>query len=187
MKQHRKSIRLPGYDYSTPGAYFITICTDFLRILFGNVTNTHMQLNALGTNAHNCWDEMPNHYPEVKLEVFQIMPNHMHGILIIGEPDIAEEKPRQVFKRHALGTILGSYKSAVTNQIHSLSGNEHTVVWEANYYEHIIRDDESLQRIREYIINNPLKWHLDRYNPERTGKDDVDDWLDVLDSQPDMV
>jgi REP element-mobilizing transposase RayT len=168
MKKLRKHVRLPGFDYSTPGAYFVTICADFFRCLFGEVRDGVMQLNDLGAIAHRCWEEIPKHYPEADLDVFQIMPNHMHGVVYLTE------------KGHSLGNIVGSYKGAVTRQIRASRIHVRAAIWETSYHDHVIRNDDSLQKIRTYIINNLLKWELDRYNPHRKESEESDDWLDIL-------
>ena len=173
--KHRKHIRLPGYDYSTPGAYFVTICTRLFQCLFGQVSNGIIDLNNLGRLAHDCWTSIPDHYPTVAVDVFQIMPNHLHGILLFEEDGSSQRISP------SLGNVIGSYKSAVTRQIHALPGHSKILIWEANYYEHIVRNEDSLQKIRHYIVNNPLRWELDTYNPRRLAENKTDDWLDVLD------
>jgi REP element-mobilizing transposase RayT len=127
-----------------------------------------MRLNEYGNIADNCWKEIPIHYDEVEIDALQIMPNHMHAVILLHR------------HRHALGTIIGSYKAAVTKRIRELPGWSRARVWETNYYEHVIRNDDSLHRIRQYIVNNPLKWELDRYHPARQKRDETDDWLDFL-------
>ena len=146
----------------------MTICSDFFRCLFGEVKDGAMQLNAFGLIAHRCWEEIPRHYSEVEVDVFQVMPNHMHGIVYLTE------------KGHSLGNIVGSYKGAVTKQIRASHKHASEAIWETSYHDHIIRNEDSLQKIRTYIINNPLKWELDRYNPHRKENNESDDWLDVL-------
>lgn len=168
MAKLRKHTRLPVYDYSTPGRYFVTMCTDFMQSIFGDITDGSMRLNEFGTIAHNCWEEVPTHFPEAELDFFQVMPNHVHAILLLGD------------RSHKLGHIIGSYKAAVTKRIHELPGNSGITVWERSFYDHIIRDEDSLRQIRRYITNNPLKWELDRYHPTRQGDEATDDWLDVL-------
>ena len=127
-----------------------------------------MMLSECGNIADHCLKEIPEHYEEVEIDALQVMPNHMHAIILLHK------------HRHTLGKIIGSYKAVVTRRIRQLPGCLQTTVWETNYYEHVIRNDDSLQRIRQYIVNNPLKWELDRYHPARQKRDEADDWLDFL-------
>jgi len=196
-KHRRRSIRLSGYDYSQPGAYFVTICTLNRACLFGDIVNGVMQLNPIGRMVQECWRAIPQHFPHVVLDAFVVMPNHVHGILVIVEKtnagaahsagamrsvgathasplqnDNTPTRPRGP-KRQSIASIVGSFKSAVTKCINEYRGTPGAPVWQRNYYEHIIRTEESLNRIREYILQNPLRWHLDRENPERTGVDEL--------------
>lgn len=181
-KHHRRSIRLQGYDYSSPGAYFITICTQNRESLFGDVVDGAMVLNEFATIAQRCWLEIPCHFLNVSLDEYVIMPNHVHGIIIIGEQNVGARHavplpPRtERFGKPTHGsipTIVRSFKSAVAKRINEHRGTPGAPVWQRNYYEHIIGTGESLDRIRRYIAENPLRWHLDRENPRRSGKDDL--------------
>ncbi|MBX6362113.1 MAG: transposase [Acidobacterium ailaaui] len=198
-KHHRRSIRLQGYDYSSPGAYFITICTQNRESLFGDVVDGEMVWNEFATIAQRCWLEIPCHFLNVSLDEYVIMPNHVHGIIIIGEQNVGARHGathtivgvRYIGARHAvplppprierfgkpthgsIPTIVRSFKSAVAKRINEHRGTPGAPVWQRNYYEHIIGNDESLRRIRRYIAENPLRWHLNRENPRRTGKDDL--------------
>jgi len=182
-RHHRRSIRLKGYDYTRPGAYFITICTHERAHLFGAVVEGKMQLNDAGRIAEQCWRDIPVHFPHVQLDAFVIMPNHVHGVLWIVAHDGARVgathasplrnapiPPRGPVPQ-SIGAIIGQFKSAVTRQINALRNAPGAPVWQRNYYEHIIRNEQALNAIRRYIVENPLRWHLDRYNPERIGKD----------------
>ena len=196
--QGRRSIRLKGYDYSQPGAYFITICTANRACLFGEVVDGNMQLNPMGHIARQCWLAIPDHFPNTALDEFIIMPNHVHGIIwIVEKPNVENDdandaivgathaivgathasplhtqpNPPRGPKRQSIGAIVGSYKSAVTKRINERRNTPGATVWQRNYYEHVIRNDESLNRIRQYILENPIRWHLDRENPAATGKD----------------
>ena len=196
-KHRRRSIRLPGYDYSQPGAYFVTICTLNRACLFGDIVNGVMRLNPMGCMVQECWMAIPQHFPHVVLDAFVVMPNHVHGILVIVEKtnagaahsagamrsvgathasplqnDNTPTRPRGP-KRQSIASIVGSFKSAVTKCINEYRGTPGAPVWQRNYYEHIIRTEESLNHIREYILQNPLRWHLDRENPERTAVDEL--------------
>jgi REP element-mobilizing transposase RayT len=132
-----------------------------------------MQLNKLGALVQESWEEIPLHYPEVTLDTLQIMPSHLHATLYL------EEAPG-ITSRHSLGTIVGSFKAAASKRIRAEIRDPGFPVWQTNYYEHVIRNEESLVRIRDYILNNPLKWELDRYNPHVKVDTEGDDWLDLL-------
>lgn len=179
-RHQRKSVRIKEYDYTQAGAYFVTIVTYQRDSLFGDIDDGEMTLNAFGAIADECWRAIPDHFPFVELGAYVIMPNHVHGIIIIHEPVGARhgesmtvgathasplpKQPRGPAPR-SLGAIVGSFKSAVTRRI----GREHnaTGIWQRNYYEHIIRDEKDLQRITDYIEANPSRWDEDDENPVR--------------------
>jgi len=168
---HRRSIRLPDYDYCQPGAYFITLVTYQRDCLFGNIVSVDMQLSPMGQIADEHWRAIPEHFPHVELGAYVVMPNHVHGIIIIRENGMAAKSLPSAGARHAsplrpngvkprsIGAIVGSYKSAVTKRI----GRECNVtgVWQRNYYEHIIRNDADYNRIHRYIESNPANWVRD--------------------------
>lgn len=168
---HRRSIRLKGYDYSQPGLYFITICTKNREHLFGRIENGIMLLNEFGEIANNEWLKTADIRDNVELLEYIIMPNHMHGIILLNDVDdcrgTARRDPTTMqFGKpipRSLPTIIRSYKSAVTKQINILRDAPGAPVWQRNYYEHIIRNEKSFYQISEYIRNNPLKWQDDRY------------------------
>jgi putative transposase len=168
MRQ-RHSIRLPGYDYSQPGAYFVTFCTRGRECLFGSVVNCEMQLNDMGRKVWLVWKDLPRRFANVTLDAFTVMPNHIHGIIFVGAQFIAPNQlalaQRGAMNRApTLGEIVRTYKAVSTRLIRqSISPG---FVWQRNYYEHVIRDDHSLERIRDYIANNPARWAEDEENPE---------------------
>ena len=182
--RHRRSLRLPRYDYSQANAYFLTICATNKEFLFGQIIDGNMNLSKAGQVVEEEWLKTANLRPYVKLDQFIIMPNHFHGILWIDpEPKgTARRAPtREEFGNPLAGslpTIMRAFKAAVTNQINRLRGTPNIAVWQRNYYEHVIRNDKSLERIREYIINNPYSWELDRENPNRQGEHEFYRWLD---------
>jgi REP element-mobilizing transposase RayT len=168
-KHHRRSIRLQGYDYSQPGAYFITICTKDRKYLFGNIIDGKMVLNEYGKIAQQCWLDIPLHYQNVELNEFVVMPNHVHGIIIININDTVgtihelplhelplHELPLQKQQRRlmTLPKIIGRFKMNSAKQINQLRQTPGIPLWQRNYYEHIIRNKHELNRIKEYIINN---------------------------------
>ncbi len=171
---NRRSNRLCGYDYSQPGSYFITICVhDRTENMFGNVVNGATVLNEVGEYAKKAWLDMPEHYPDVKLDEFMVMPNHLHGIIricnLVGvqhvEP-LQKREPRlnqyQHVIPHSIGTIVRGMKSAVTKWFRQKYPG--TILWQRDYYDHVIRDENSLYYIRKYIRNNPLSWMEDSEN-----------------------
>ena len=191
-KHHRRSIRLPGYDYTQPGAYFITICTFHHKYLFGEVVAGEMRQNEFGGIVQTCWDEIPVHFLHTELDAFVVMPNHIHGIILITDAVGARHAvplhgnaasphgnavPPQQTERFgkpvpgSIPTIVRSFKSAVTRRINQLRDTQGTPVWQRNYFEHIVRNEHTLNAIRQYILNNPHRWPLDRYNPDASGPD----------------
>ncbi len=228
----RRSIRLPHYDYTSVGGYFITICTKDKKCVFGRVDGEQMCLNPIGRVAHDCWLQIPEHFSNVILDAYVIMPNHMHGILMLSDPNdeskaqrsrnvvaqyialvvsaarAADDEPTVgtqnfapvgtaapaaddeltvgaqnfapvVVARSAtrnirecrvqpksVGSIIRVYKAAVTRECRFLAAGSGDSIWQRNYHEHIIRNEQDLREIREYIVYNPLKWALDRYYTE---------------------
>jgi putative transposase len=167
---HRRSVRLKGYDYAQAGAYFVTICTHEKECLFGHVENDEMILNETGKIAYNEWLRTPLLRPNVSLDVFEIMPNHMHGIIIINDFPIIhsdelnsprELKPAFRSPSKTVGSIVRGYKSTVSSQINA-RGVEDSV-WQRDYHEHIIRNEKSYQHISDYIVNNPKNWRQDKF------------------------
>ena len=175
-KHHRRSIRLRNYDYSQPGAYFVTICTYQKQSWFGEIKNGQIYLNQLGKIVADEWLKTCKIRPNFKLDEWVIMPNHFHGIVIIndysgddqslGARDApldlgARDAPLQQ-KPNSLSSCIAGFKSAVTKRINLLRQNTDTPIWQRNYYESILRDEKYLAVVREYIINNPKNWPNDR-------------------------
>jgi putative transposase len=177
---HRRSIRLKEYDYSQMGGYFVTIVTWQRKFLFGEIVKGEMQLNQHGTIADDCWRDIPNHFPNVELGAYVVMPNHVHGIIFIRDADAAHTSARRgtIYRaptkrsnterfgqptKESLPTIIRTYKAAVTRII----GRElnKTGIWQRNYYEHILRNEKDLQNKTEYIEANSLLWDEDDENP----------------------
>ena len=186
---HRRSIRLKGHDYSNSGIYFLTLCIQNRACLFGNIVNGLMLLNDFGQIAYSEWINTTKIRPNVELGEFVVMPNHLHGIIMLhgrGElhsPAInnVNEKSGNVTGKsdeslindegecnsplrgpsQTIGAIVRGYKSSVTRQLNLL--NLGTVVWQRNYYERIIRNEQSYQTIMEYIKDNPAKWNDDKF------------------------
>lgn len=192
MKQlhNRRSIRLKGYDYAQTGAYFVTICTKNRECLFGEIADGDVVLNEWGEIVKNEWLRTLKIRPNVIVDEYIVMPNHLHGILIIvddgrGGRGVSQYAPTTITPPYAptmqcdpttnnqntfkspsktIGAIIRGFKSATTKQINISRNTPGQPVWQRNYYEHIIRDDESLHRIRQYITQNPIRWQNDREN-----------------------
>lgn len=189
QKHHRRSIRLKGYDYSQEGAYFVTIVTWQREFLFGEVVNQEMRLNKVGKIVEWEWLELPKRLSYVELGAYMVMPNHFHGILFIHENvgatrqgqigSQSDAKPLHHIttkgidgsplprgpKPFSLGAILAQFKSRATKRIWKIPEFKEAPVWQRNYYEHIIRDEEDLQNKTDYINANPLLWDEDDANP----------------------
>ena len=210
--------RLREYDYSQDGAYSVTICTDWRKHLFGRVTVGRMELNAVGQAVEQAWQGLPEHYPHVELDVFVVMPDHVHGIVVFvgGEvvpgmgldsvsklgsatvgsrPEEAgytpartqdearreigareeeaglkpartqDEAPTKV-RRHGLSEVVRGFKTYSGRRVNGLRGTPGVAVWQRGYYEHVVRNEEDMNRIRQYFQENPLRWSLKRENQE---------------------
>ncbi len=180
-RHHRHSLRLKGYDYAQPGAYFVTICTQDRACLFGTVVDGQMRLNEYGEIVRATWLDLPNHLPHVELDAFVVMPNHVHGIIVINDNPVgagsvgAGSEPAPTTgptRRHGLPEIIRQFKTFSARRINQTRGTPGAPVWQRNYYEHVIRTEESLHRIREYVLSNPMRWTTDRENPRcpRAGR-----------------
>lgn len=221
-KHHRRSVRLKGYDYSQVGAYFVTVVAYCRECRFGEVSDGEMRLSGEGEVVENCWRDIPQHFPNAVLDQWVVMPNHLHGIIIIpglhglplsgtlpsvgathaspstsapgtmhpsatppipasspaihtGNGSLSAQRATHAWpvqtrpagpKPQSVGAIVGSFKSAVTRL---LNGGRHDAgpTWQRNFFEHVIRDDETLNTIRQYIANNPRCWDDDEENPSR--------------------
>ncbi len=162
----RKSIRLKEYDYSQPGAYFVTICSKDHGNAFGTIAGTRFRLNQYGNIVAGCIVSLPNHFPWATMDTFVIMPNHIHCIIILEHdaPQVSDLLP----SGSVLGRIVGYLKYQSSKQINSIHNTPGETIWQRNYYEHIIRNEEELRRVRQYIEDNPARWANDKYNPTRT-------------------
>ncbi|MGH7801433.1 MAG: transposase [Thermodesulfobacteriota bacterium] len=178
MKE-RKLNRLKDYDYSQNGYYFVTICTKNREAWFGKIESGKMILNQYGEIVERHWKEMPNYYKNVEIDEFIIMPNHIHGIIIINRNYNdgivgTEHCSVPTEKNHGLlSNIVKSFKNAVTKRVHD-QFQDYGFKWQRSFYDHIIRDEIPLNKIREYITNNPLKWESDienKINFKESNKD----------------
>jgi putative transposase len=183
----RRSIRLKHYDYSQAGAYFLTIVAQGRLCMFGDVAEGNTLLNDAGRMISDAWHGLPERFPNIELDAFVVMPNHIHGIIVMGarhdtpvgaalvaaRNDKAPTRNNRAGTRPAptvLGDIVGAFKSITTDTY--ITGVKRSgwpsfpgKLWQRNFYEHIIRNDEDLQTIREYISNNPARWEEDTENP----------------------
>jgi len=167
---HRRSLRLPGYDYTRGGAYFVTVCTHHRACLFGEIVDDEMRLNKYGAVVHQGWERTGHIRENVEIDMFVVMANHIHGIIVIpGRGTLPRAPTAERFGKptsNSVPTIIRLFKSTTTKRINEMRSTPGVPVWQRNYYEHIIRDDKSLNQIREYIVNNPLQWAMDRENPD---------------------
>ncbi len=169
--KNRKSIRLVEYDYKRAGYYFITICIKS-GTLFGNISNGKMKLNFPGNIVKKCWLDLPKHYKNCKLDYYVIMPDHFHGIMIINN-DIgavnvvgAGLKPAPTgktinSKKHGLPEIIRGFKTFSSRKINESKYFKEKFHWQRSFYDRVIRNENELYKIREYIYQNPVKWELD--------------------------
>jgi len=215
-KHHRRSIRLQGYDYAQPGAYFVTLVTQGREPLFGRVVNGQMQPNDAGRMVERWWAELGNKYPHIVPDTRVVMPNHFHGIVIITDnhvgtgndvgadlrvcPDERGAHPNtgahvgaplhpgagahpNTGAHPGAGAHIGAPLPAIVQWFKTMTTNEYIrgvktlgwtpfpgKLWQRNYYEHIIRNDASLNRIRQYIIDNPARWDADAENRKETAR-----------------
>jgi REP element-mobilizing transposase RayT len=207
--RHRRSIRLSGYDYGQSNTYFVTIVAGQRQCLFGEIRDGDVRLYVAGQIVREEWLKTARLRPCVRIDEFVVMPNHFHGILAVlkenegmarhevmarhrgmarHEEGMARHAPTvREFGRPAaasLASIIGAFKSAVARRINSSKATPGAPVWQRNLYEHVIRDETSLNRIREYIINNPPNWEMDRENPGRKGEDRFYRWLASFKDRP---
>lgn len=178
-KYRISSIRAQWWDYGWNGAYFITICTQNREQYFGEIQNNKMILSHVGIIADLLWHQIPNHHKNVKLGDFVVMPNHIHGILIIDKKlnnanivetghalSLSEKPGSQRFQnigKNTISSIVGSYKSAVTKHANRLG---YTHQWQKLFYDNIIRDNNQYQRISDYIVSNPENWAKDKFKTD---------------------
>ncbi|MCX6634266.1 MAG: transposase [Acidobacteria bacterium] len=180
-KNHRRSIRLKGYDYTQPGAYFVTICTYQRECLLGRIESGQVVLSDTGETARSVWDGLPSRFPSVGLDEYVIMPNHVHGIILVGAQFIAPD-PKGGLTDHLppLGEVVRAYKATVTRLIRRKDDDttnpgamgkgvmNHAPTgfgWQRGFYEHVIRNEAELMAIREYVLGNPARWNEDENNP----------------------
>ncbi len=176
----RQSIRLKGYDYSQSGGYFVTVVTQLREPLFGDIRNGEMILNDAGKMVQECWENLPNRFSSINIDVFQIMPNHFHGIIImhdVGATLVVAQNQQTITQPQRAGTrpaptladIIGAFKSITTlayiRGVDKLGWPQFDKrLWQRNYYEHIIRNQRDYERVASYIAENPTNWLDDEEN-----------------------
>jgi putative transposase len=190
-RHHRRTVRLPAYDYAGPGLYFVTICAHERAALFGGVAEDTMRLSPFGWIAEEEWQRTPHVRADVALDHHVVMPNHVHLLFAItvdhadpslsstpGPSDtvgatrcVALDGARGDIRRNAkgpiaqsVGAIIGQYKSAVSRRINAVRETPGASVWQRGYHEHIVRNERQANRIRHYILENPAQWQRDRYH-----------------------
>lgn len=179
----RRAMRLRDYDYSQPGAYFVTICAQHRKCLFGTIIDGKMQLNEIGQIVVECWNRISQHFPSVELDEYVVMPNHTHGIIRlkipgriairsgeVASPALNNDSHKDEVPSPTLGRILAYFKYQSTKRINQYRDTQGTQVWQRNYHDHVVRDDPDLQRLRQYIQNNPMKWELDQLHPNNPSR-----------------
>ena len=184
QKHHRRSIRLKGYDYAQPGAYFITICTYQRQCWFGDIRDGQMHLNQIGKIVAQEWLRSSQIRQEIELDEWVIMPNHLHGIVIITDTNthtvgahgraplhanVSNHSPPYRQPR-SLSSFVAGFKSAATKRINIIRQAAGIPIWQRNYHEKVVRDEASLHPIRQYILNNPQSWADDTENPQHHPK-----------------
>jgi len=177
---HRRSIRFSGYDYSQPGAYYVTVCTHEKRHLFGEIIESEMKLSGCGEVVRRVWEGLTRRYPAVQTDSFVVMPNHIHAIIVVNDVGAIHKLPSGEFKRAVheppvrgrmlLPTVIGYFKMQTAKRINEMRDTPGAPVWQRNYYEHIVRNEDELGKIRQYIATNRLRWSSD---PENAGQDGI--------------
>ena len=171
----RRSLRLRNYDYSQSGAYFVTLCVQNKICLLGDISEGILNLNTCGQLTRDAWLWLARQYAYVALDEFVVMPNHLHGILIIDSRrggsrtafQDAEGRSRTApRKTKPLGSLIAAFKTVSAKSVNTQRFTPGAALWQRNYYEHVIRNETDLARIREYIQNNPAQWALDEENPD---------------------
>ncbi len=183
MRRVRKYNRLQKYDYSQNGMYYVTICTHDKKCYFGKIEDDKMVLNEFGKIVEKFWLEIPKHYQNVIIDEFIIMPNHIHGIIIIKcdhdivvkntvvteQCSVTTMKNGKTVNYGLLSKIIMSYKNIITKVVRNKS-NSHNFQWQRSYYDHVIRNEQSLEKVREYILFNSSNWKKDKFKIESIDK-----------------
>jgi len=200
-KHHRRSIRLRGFDYKQSGTYFVTTVTRDRACLLADIIDGEIRLNDAGRMVNAAWTELSIHYPGVENDAFVVMPNHIHGVIVLvgagpracpeqghpradmpaNNPAVRLGQPQGVAPTLSLPDVVHRFKTLTTKRYADGVKRFGWVsfpnrLWQRNYYEHVIRDEESLNRIRKYILDNPVQWAFDRENPAATTPEAENAW-----------
>ncbi len=182
----RRSIRLPGFDYSQPGVYFITVCTHDRKCEFGKIRYGKMIASAAGNAVRETWIGLPNRFPLLALDSFIVMPNHIHAIVAqfrAPQKTAGAASSAPTNKPPVLGTIVRAFKSLAAIEVNRRLGRSAAPLWQRNYFEHVVRRGEDLDAIRQYIRENPMHWEFDHDNPNARRREVISagnvtpDWL----------
>jgi putative transposase len=182
--RRRNSLRYTGYDYTQPGAYFVTFCTHGGRCIFGHVDDQGQMIhNSLGQIAHASWADFAENHPEIEIDIFIVMPNHIHVLLwILASANPADKPPPNKVRAFgdaiagSLSTLIGAYKGGVTQKAKTQKLVAGPTLWHRNFHDHIVRGEEELQRIREYIRTNPQRWKEDKLHPDAPPNEFNREW-----------
>lgn len=167
--RRRTSLRPPSYDYSQVGAYFVTAVVRGRVPIFGEVTGEEVELREFGEIVEHAWLDLPNHYEHISLDEFIVMPDHVHGVIVISDGEAngvgaihttIYYVPLRTRRTMLLPKLLGRFKMASAKQINQKRGASGTPVWQRGYFDHVIRNEDDLNQIRDYIRTNPLRWTL---------------------------
>lgn len=187
--RRKNSVRLPGYDYASPNAYFVTLCVFGKSCVLGEIHSGKMILSEIGEVANQFWLEIPKHYNQIEIDEYVLMLNHIHGIVLIkdavnsidfrssrGVRSNTPTKETNFFSRispkeSSLSVVIRNYKSAVTRVCRMKGYCDFK--WQRGFYDHIIRDEKELSGIRSYISDNPVKWDIDEENAENQFYDNI--------------
>lgn len=195
LRRNRHSVRLAGYDYSSSGAYFVTIGAQDRALLFGVVEGADMRLNEIGAMIQTWWLELNRRFPTLKTDSFVVMPNHVHGVILLTKDVGADlcvgpstgnvdSRPPRTKTAASLPAIVQWFKTMTTNEyLREVQQSGwppfRRRLWQRSYHDHIVRSPESLDRIRRYIADNPSRWSTDRENPEAVATEPADTWAEM--------
>lgn len=194
--RRRRPMRLRGYDYSQPGIYFVTVCTAGRVPLFGRVRDGRMWVNEAGKAVEAVWNELPRHHASLETDAFIVMPNHVRGVIILHRAEdkfsaVGAGSSRPVLPLGSrgvengavsgslpvtLGKSVAFFKYESTKRLNAANRTADTRLWQRNYCEHIIRNGDSLDRVRRYIADNPARWGFDRENPQAISREEKNAW-----------
>jgi putative transposase len=172
-EKHRRSIRLPGADYSEPGGYFLTICAAGRKNIFGEIADGNVELSPLGTILRECWVAIPEHFAQAEIKEFVVMPNHLHGIVVLRvgaryivplDRTARQTESFQSPTKATMPTIVRAFKAAVTRKAGERLRMTGKDIWQRNYFERVLRNGKEYADASRYILENPLKWEWDKEN-----------------------